>query len=174
MSPVAVAAAVVGSVGVAVSVPAVAVVVVVRWRSRSASPVGSSRWRFVVGDVVAVGDFVVVGRRRWVLVVLGDFDGDGMPCLLSAPTLLPGTPAPAVLTGCEGLVDELLVAPPATDVWVGAVVLLAGPDAALPLLEISTAMIATTPMAAAPIPANKKVRVPQDYGTPGIRSASFW
>jgi hypothetical protein len=42
----------------------------------------------------------------------------------------------------------------------------------LPLLEISTAIIATTPMAAAPIPANKKVRDPLPRGG-GIRWASF-
>jgi len=34
------------------------------------------------------------------------------------------------------------------------------------LLEISTAMMATTPMAAAPMPANKKVRLP------GLREAT--
>jgi hypothetical protein len=34
----------------------------------------------------------------------------------------------------------------------------------LPLLEISTAMIATMPMAAAPMPANKNVRDPLPRG----------
>jgi hypothetical protein len=42
-----------------------------------------------------------------------------------------------------------------------------------PLLEISTATIATTPMAAAPMPANKKVLLP-GLREPGNRSASFW
>ena len=57
-------------------------------------------------------------------------------------------------------------------VWVGSVVV--GPvfvDG--PLLEISTAMIATTPMAAAPMPANKNVLLTGLRG-PGNRSASFW
>jgi hypothetical protein len=57
-------------------------------------------------------------------------------------------------------------------VWVGIVVL--GPLlGGGPLLEISTAMIATTPMAAAPMPANKKVLLP-GLREPGNRSASFW
>jgi hypothetical protein len=42
-----------------------------------------------------------------------------------------------------------------------------------PLLEISTATIAMTPMAAAPMPANKKVLLP-GLREPGNRSASFW
>jgi hypothetical protein len=57
-------------------------------------------------------------------------------------------------------------------VWVGAVVLVPEFAELLPLLEISTAIIATTPMAAAPMPANKKVRDPLPRGA-GIRWASF-
>jgi hypothetical protein len=59
--------------------------------------------------------------------------------------------------------------------WVGSVVLLPPPslDEGLLLLEISTAMIATTPMAAAPMPANKNVRL-LDLRGPGSRWASFW
>jgi hypothetical protein len=53
-------------------------------------------------------------------------------------------------------------------VWVGAVVPPTPVTGVLPLLEISTAIIATTPMAAAPIPANKKVRDPPPRGA-GIR-----
>jgi hypothetical protein len=57
-------------------------------------------------------------------------------------------------------------------VWVGAVVLPPGFAELLPLLEISTAIIATTPIAAAPMPANKKVRDPLPRGA-DIRWASF-
>jgi hypothetical protein len=59
-------------------------------------------------------------------------------------------------------------------VWVGSVVLLPTPlrDELL-LLEISTAMIATTPMAAAPMPANKKDRFPGLRGS-GTRSGAPW
>ena len=89
---------------------------------------------------------------------VGDLDGVGFPVV--APTLTPGAPPPAVLTGCE--VPDGLARWPGVDdwVWVGAMTL--GPvfDPEPLLLEISTAMIATTPMAAAPMPANKKVRLP--------------
>jgi hypothetical protein len=58
------------------------------------------------------------------------------------------------------------------DVWVGATVLVPTVADWLLLLEISTAIIATMPMAAAPIPANKKVRDPLPRGG-GICWASF-
>jgi len=57
-------------------------------------------------------------------------------------------------------------------VWVGTVVLVPRFAELLPLLEISTAIIATTPIPAAPIPANKKVRDPLPRGG-GICWASF-
>ena len=100
---------------------------------------------------------------------MGDFDGVGFPVVVT--TLLPGTPAPAVLIGCEALADGLLWPADGDVVWVGAVMLLLG-GAAFPLLEISTAMIATMPMAAAPMPANKKVRLLGLRG-PGPRSGPF-
>ena len=60
-------------------------------------------------------------------------------------------------------------------VWVGSVVLVPPPSLEeVPLLlEISTAMIAMTPMAAAPMPANKNVRL-LDLPGAGSRWASFW
>ena len=79
-----------------------------------------------------------------------------------------------MLPGGDALGDELAVWLAATDwLWGGAVGLVPGVADEGPLLEISTAMIATTPMAAAPIPANKKVLLP-GLRDPGIRSASFW
>ena len=75
-----------------------------------------------------------------------------------------------MLIGCEGLADGLLWAVGCDCVWVGAMML--GPDpGGVLLLEISTAMIATMPTAAAPIPANKKVRLPGPRG-PGPRSGA--
>ena len=114
-----------------------------------------------VDEAVAVGVlFVVVGdTTRWVVVALGDFDGDGkdrsgVGSRLS-PGMLPLIPLPAdeVVADAVGLCEvdaELCV--------VGVVDLVAPPGCALPLLEISTATMATTPMTAAPIPANNRLR----------------
>jgi hypothetical protein len=57
-------------------------------------------------------------------------------------------------------------------VWVGAVVLLVWPTPVAPLLEISTAIIATTPTAAAPMPATSRLRDGGRRGS-GTRSASI-
>ena len=129
-----------------------------------------------VGVGVGVGDFDGVG----VGVGVGDFDGDGdfvavgdfeaeadfdAAGVVTGSTILAGLPPPKLLTGCD---DEALVCTTALGrtgcdwVWVGSVMLGPGPSGGLLLLEISTATIATTPMAAAPIPANKKVRDPGD------------
>jgi hypothetical protein len=111
----------------------------------------------------------VVGDALWVPVV-GDFDEVGFPVV---PTLLPGaTPPPWLMVGAELVCVAALWVGAPVELWVGNVVV--GPvlvDG--PLLEISTAMIATTPMAAAPMPANKKVLLTGLRG-PGNRSASFW
>jgi hypothetical protein len=118
----------------------------------------------VGGDVVTVGDFVSVGDFFGV----GDFDEAGDFAVVG-PTLMPWPPLPPVLTGGAVLGDALgLWASTPGWVCVGSVVLVPGPGDALPLLEISTAMIAMTPMAAAPMPANKKVRLPGLRG-PGNR-----
>jgi hypothetical protein len=125
---------------------------------------------FVVGGFV-VGGFVVGGRVVGGRVV-GDFDAVGFPVV--APTITPGPTPPNVLTGCETPVDGLFAwVADAVGVWVVTMVLFPLFPGVLPLLEISTAMIATMPMAAAPIPANKKVRDPVPRGD-GIRWASFW
>jgi hypothetical protein len=122
------------------------------------------------GDVVSVGDFVGVADFFGV----GDFDGEAFPVVGS--TIMPGPPPPTVLTGCETVADEsFLGAADCECVWGGAVVLCPMCAELLPLLEISTAIIATTPMAAAPIPATRKVRDPPDPPPRGggIRWASF-
>jgi hypothetical protein len=78
-----------------------------------------------------------------------------------------------MLPGGDALGDELAVWLAATDwLWGGAVGLVPGVADEGPLLEISTAMMAMTPTAATPIPANKKVRDPLPRGA-GIRCASF-
>ena len=130
-----------------------------------------------VGVGVGVGDFDGVGVG--VGVGVGDFDGDGDFVAVGdfeavadldaagvggGSTILAGLPPPKLLTGCDGaLVCATALGRAACDwVWVGSVMLGPGPSGGLLLLEISTATIATTPMAAAPIPANKKVRDPGD------------
>jgi hypothetical protein len=128
----------------------------------------------VVGGFV-VGGFVVGGCVGGCVgggCVVGDFDAVGFPVV--APTITPGPTPPNVLTGCETPVDGLFAwVADDVGVWVVTMVLFPLFPGVLPLLEISTAMIATMPMAAAPIPANKKVRDPVPRGD-GIRWASFW
>ena len=78
---------------------------------------------------------------------------------------MPTKPPPPVLTGGAALVAACFLGAATCDcVWIGAVVLVPGVADELPLLEISTAMIATMPMPAAPMPANKKVRDPLPRG----------
>jgi len=119
----------------------------------------------VGGDVVCPGDFVEVGDFAGVgdLVGVGDFEGvadfEGKVVPVAATTMpLPGVPP----TGCVTLACAPGLWLADCDwVWVGIVTL---PPTfrkfVLPLLEISTAIIATAPMAAAPVPAIKKVRFP--------------
>ena len=109
-----------------------------------------------VGDFVAVGDFEAVT----------DFDEAGVG---GGITILAGLPPTKLLAGCAGaLVCATALGRAGCDwVWVGSVMLGPGPSDGPLLLEISTATIATTPMAAAPIPANKKVRDPGDPVPPG-------
>src|SRR6185437_863816 len=105
-----------------------------------------------VGGGVVGGDVLGGG-----LVGVGDFDGVGFPVV--PPTLLPGATPPPWLMGGVVLVGVPVLWAVPDWVWVGSIV--SGPlfgDG--PLLEISTAMIATTPMAAAPMPANKNVLLP--------------
>jgi len=121
------------------------------------------------GDFFGVGDFV--GVRDF--VGLGDFDetGDAVPV---GTTLVPGTPAPTLVAGCDAVRGAAALLPVGDDDdWVGATVFVLVFAALLPLFEISTAIIATIPMAAAPIPANRNVRDPLPRGG-GIRCASFW
>lgn len=130
----------------------------------------------VVGAVVAgVDDFVDVGVFVGVGFFVGvdDFDADADAFPVVGTTLMPGIPPPTLLPGCDALGEApVLWAVDCDDVWVGTVVLVPIFAELLPLLEISTAIIATMPMAAAPIPANKKVRDPLPRGG-GIRWASF-
>jgi hypothetical protein len=81
-----------------------------------------------------------------------------------------------LLAGRETLVCATVLGVADCDtVWVGIVVLLPMFKDALWLFEISTATIATTPMAAAPIPATRNVRDPPDpppWGGGGIRWTS--
>ena len=102
----------------------------------------------VFGDFVGVGDFFAVG----------DVDEDFVP-VTPPPTLLPVLPLTEVLTGCVVLTCGLGLWDCVVAVWVDTEVLVPAFDEGPPLLEISTAMIATTPMAAAPMPANKNVRL---------------
>ena len=115
----------------------------------------------VVGGAVGLVDFVGVGVGVGDFEATGDFDEIGDPVAPTTTRPLPGL-TPTVLP--PGWVTPL----PATALW------LASPDwlwvgiVVLPprfsdeelLLEISTAMIATTPMPAAPIPAIRKFRLP--------------
>src|SRR6202012_5986928 len=101
----------------------------------------------VTGGVAVVvtggvcGALPVVGDALWVPVV-GDFDEVGFP---DVSTLLPGTtPAPWLMSGAELVGVPVLWVGAAAEVWVGNVV--PGPVVGGgPLLEISTATIATTP-----------------------------
>ena len=115
-----------------------------------------------VGVGVGVGDFVAVGDFE----AVADFDEAGV---VTGSTVLAGLPPAKLLTGCDGaLVRATTLGRAGCDwVWVGSVMLGPGPSGGVLLLEISTATIATTPMAAAPIPANKKVRDPGDPVTRG-------
>jgi hypothetical protein len=119
---------------------------------------------FPVGLPVPLADVFVVGVGDTLGLVVGfdDFDGDTDVGPVVGPTLMPGSPPPGALVGCDAPVPELGLTLAGAD-WlaVGSVwpLLLPPPDAPV-LLEISTAMIATTPMAAAPIPANRNVRFP--------------
>jgi hypothetical protein len=131
--------------------------------------------RLVVGVVAGVDDFVAVGVFVGVGFFVGvdDFDADADAFPVVGTTLMPGIPPPTLLPGCDALGEApVLWAVDCDDVWVGAVVLVPMFAELLPLLEINTAIIATMPMAAAPIPANKKVRDPLPRGG-GIRWASF-
>jgi hypothetical protein len=118
----------------------------------------------VVGLLLAVGLVLVVGLLDTFRPVgLGDFDGVGF--LVVGTTLLLGPSPPAVLPGCDAVAEAPVLRPPDGDaVWVGAVVDGELVAALFPLLEISTAIIATMPIAAAPIPANRKVRDPFPRG----------
>ena len=132
----------------------------------------------VVGVGVGVADFVGVGAFVAVDVLAGVFEGasDFVAVVPVAPTTtpVPGL-TPTALTGCEAFTaaPPLWVTGPDW-VWVGSVVL---PPTLfkveLLLLEIRTAMIATTPMAAAPMPATKKDRFPLPRGA-GSRSGDPW
>jgi len=104
---------------------------------------------------------VAVGFLVGVFEALAVLEGAVVP---TAPTTtpVPGLTPPMALTGCEAFPAGPFALAVAEDaVWVGIVVL---PPTLfkfeLLLLEISTAMIATTPMAAVPMPANKKDRFP--------------
>ena len=127
-----------------------------------------------VGDFEGDGDFVAVGDFEAVAVfeAATDFDGAGV---VTGSTILAGLPPAKLLTGCdEALVCATALGRTGCDwVWVGSVMLGPGPSGGLLLLEISTATIATTPMAAAPIPANKKVRFPGRRGS-GRGPVPFW
>jgi hypothetical protein len=115
----------------------------------------------VVGCVVVGVDVFGVGMDDFVgdgdFVGVCDFDGVGF--LAGGTTLLLVTPSDELM-GCGALGDAFLPAAECDGVTVGATVLLLTVLDGWLLLEISTAMIATTPMAAAPIPANKNARDP--------------
>lgn len=114
-----------------------------------------------VGVGVGVGDFVGDGDFDGDFEAVTDFDETGVG---GGTTMLAGLPPAKLLTGR----DEAVVCTTALGcagcdwVMVGAVVMLPVFKAVLLLLVISTATIATTPMTAAPIPPNKKVRAPGD------------
>jgi hypothetical protein len=111
--------------------------------------------------IVGVGDFVVVGDFD----EEGDFEADVVPVVPPTETLLPWLPPITLLTGCAGFACAPALCAATCDwVWVGSVVLPPRFKGVLPLLDISTATIATTPMPAAPIPANRKARL---AGLPG-------
>jgi hypothetical protein len=117
----------------------------------------------VVGLVLAFGLVLVVGLLDTFRPVgLGDFDGVGF---LVGTTVLLGARPPTLLPVCDAVADAPVLRPPDGDaVWVGATELCELFAVLFPLLEISTAMIATMPIAAAPIPANRKVRDPLPRG----------
>ena len=118
----------------------------------------------VAGFVVGVGDFAGVG----------DFDEAGVPVAPTTTTLLAGLPAPVLPTGLVVLLPATVLCAADGDwVWVGIVVLPPSCKFEPLLLEISTATIATTPMAAADIPAIRKFRLPE-LGGPGTRSGAPW
>ena len=141
----------------------------------------------VVGDSVGAGDVVVGVGDGDVVVGVGDFVGDCVGAggseevsefdedtVSGATTTLAGLPPTKLLTGCEVLVcATVLWLADDDEFWVGIVVLIPRFDVEGLLLEISTAMIATTPMAAAPIPANKKLRFPGFRGC-GSRLGAPW
>jgi hypothetical protein len=121
-----------------------------------------------VAEFVGVADFVAVG------VLAGVFEGasDFVAVVPVAPPTTPVPGLPMALTGRETVTPGLLCAVAPDWVWVGSVVLLPTLfKVELLLLEISTAMIATTPMAAAPMPAIKKDRFPLPRGA-GSRSGA--
>jgi len=93
---------------------------------------------------------VVVGVTLWLPVGLTDLDGEVTTDV--GPRLTPAGRDPAVLPGCVPLAEELARA--TGDVDGGEIVVLPpmGGDGSL-LLDNSTATIAMTPIAAAPIPA---------------------
>ncbi len=127
-----------------------------------------------VADFVGVADLVAVGVLLGVFEAPGVFEAAVVPVAPTA-TPVPGLMPPMALTGCEALASGPFAGAVAPDaVWVGIVVSL--PTLfrfELPLLEISTATIATTPMAAAPMPAIKKDRFPLPRGA-GSRSEDPW
>jgi hypothetical protein len=90
---------------------------------------------------------VAVGVTLWLPVGFGDLDGDAFG---DVPRLTPAGAVPAALHGCVPLADELADGGEA----VGVIVVLLPPmlDAGPWLAESSTATIAMTPIAAAPIP----------------------
>ena len=128
-----------------------------------------------VDEAVAVGVlFVVVGdTTRWVVVALGVFDGDREVCADVGSRLSPGMLPLFPLPVDEVVGDELALCEADAEFWpVGLVVGVVPLADELPLLEISTATMATTPMTAAPIPANSRLR---DGGRepPATRPVSF-
>lgn len=117
----------------------------------------------MAGEVLVAGGFLVA-------VAPVDFEAETPSPV--APMLLPGGSRPASPVPEVGLADELALRDDCGWVWVGSVVLLDRFAVVGPLLEISTAIIAMTPTAAAPMPAISRLR---DWGRRGstIRSASI-